>query len=182
MKSLKDWPIKNRNHKTYKSYKKNNKNNTYNTPFLLCTQIMNKICGLAAKPLNTRPIGYLCLPLVKYDKALELQAHLVARRHQITQGTLLTDAPADIVCLLEHPPTFTAGRRIRDKKTEKEQEDRLKQLGADYFETMRGGQITFHGPGQLIAYPILDIRDYQVKKCFPMYRKRTTRGKTFNIF
>jgi lipoate-protein ligase B len=123
---------------------------------------MSKLCGLA-KPLSKRPIGYLSLPgLVKYDKALELQAWLVARRHQITQGILTTDAPADVICLLEHPPTFTAGRRIRGK-TEKEQEDRLKDLGADYFETMRGGQITFHGPGQLIAYPILDIRDYQVR-------------------
>lgn len=114
------------------------------------------------KPLNQNPIGYLSLPgLIKYDKALLLQSKLVSRRHQITQGTLTTNIPADIICFLQHPPTFTAGRRIRGK-TEIEEENRLKQLGADYYETMRGGQITFHGPGQLIAYPILDIRDYQV--------------------
>jgi lipoate-protein ligase B len=119
--------------------------------------------GSLVKPLNNDPIGYLTLPgLVKYEKALQLQTLLVSRRHQITQNVLKTSAPADLICFLEHPPTFTAGRRLRGK-SELEEEQRLKHLGADYFETMRGGQITYHGPGQLIAYPILDIRDYQVK-------------------
>lgn len=118
--------------------------------------------GSLVKPLNDKPIGSLILPgLVKYDTALELQSYLVSRRHRITQKTLDTSEPADIICFLEHSPTFTAGRRIRGK-TELEEENRLKKLGADYYETMRGGQITFHGPGQLIAYPILDVRDYQV--------------------
>lgn len=86
------------------------------------------------KPLNDNPVGYLVLPdLIKYDAGLKLQSALVARRHKITQGTLKTDVPADIVCFLEHPPTFTAGRRIRGK-TEMEEEARLKSLGADYFE------------------------------------------------
>ncbi|KAI9357850.1 hypothetical protein BD770DRAFT_388495 [Pilaira anomala] len=127
------------------------------------------------KPLNQNPIGYLSLPgLVKYDKALQLQSALVARRHHITQGLLTTTtAPADIICFLEHTPTFTAGRRIRGK-TEIEEEARLRKLGADYFETMRGGQITFHGPGQLIAYPILDIRDYQLNvRCYVSRLEKT---------
>ncbi|GAA5797189.1 lipoyl transferase-like protein [Helicostylum pulchrum] len=126
------------------------------------------------KPLNQRPIGYLSLPgLIKYDTALALQSALVARRHQITQGTLTTSTPADIICFLQHPPTFTAGRRIRGK-TELEEEERLRKLGAEYFETMRGGQITFHGPGQLIAYPILDIRDYQLNvRCYVSRLEKT---------
>ncbi|GAN08971.1 lipoyltransferase 2, mitochondrial-like [Mucor ambiguus] len=123
--------------------------------------------GTLVKPINDKPIGYLTLPgLVKYDAALELQSYLVSRRHKITQNTLETSEPADMICFLEHPPTFTAGRRIRGK-TEQEEEERLKKLGADYYETMRGGQITFHGPGQLIAYPILDVRDYQLNvRCY----------------
>lgn len=120
--------------------------------------------GSLVKPLNSNPIGYLILPgLVKYETALQLQSHLVSRRHQITQKTLETSEPADLICFLEHPPTFTAGRRLRGK-SELEEEQRLRHLGADYYETMRGGQITYHGPGQLIAYPILDIRDYQVRE------------------
>lgn len=133
---------------------------------------VNASCqGTLVKPINDKPIGYLTLPgLVKYDAALELQSYLVSRRHKITQNTLETSEPADMICFLQHPPTFTAGRRIRGK-TEQEEEERLKKLGADYYETMRGGQITFHGPGQLIAYPILDVRDYQVSE---RVRKGTT--------
>ncbi|KAK4515149.1 valine--tRNA ligase [Mucor velutinosus] len=130
--------------------------------------------GTLMKPINDKPIGYLTLPgLVKYDAALELQSYLVSRRHKITQNTLETSEPADMICLLEHPPTFTAGRRIRGK-TEQEEEERLKKLGADYYETMRGGQITFHGPGQLIAYPILDVRDYQLNvRCYVSRLEKT---------
>lgn len=116
------------------------------------------------EPLNKDPIGYVRLPgYTKYDTALELQSYLVARRHRITQKSIVSQLPADIIVFLEHPPTYTAGRRIRGK-TEDTEEQRLKSLGADYHETMRGGQVTYHGPGQLIAYPILDIRDYQVTK------------------
>jgi lipoyl(octanoyl) transferase len=119
--------------------------------------------GSLVKPLNNEPIGYLTLPgLVKYETALQLQSHLVSRRHQITQNTLETSEPADVICFLEHPPTFTAGRRLRGK-SELEEEQRLKHLGADYFETMRGGQITYHGPGQLIVYHILYIIEYQLR-------------------
>ncbi|KAL0143760.1 lipoyltransferase 2, mitochondrial-like protein [Mucor lusitanicus] len=130
--------------------------------------------GTLVKPINDKPIGYLTLPgLVKYDAALELQSYLVSRRHKITQNTLETSEPADMICFLEHPPTFTAGRRIRGK-TEQEEEERLKKLGADYYETMRGGQITFHGPGQLIAYPILDVRDYQLNvRCYVSRLEKT---------
>lgn len=136
---------------------------SYSTAAAAAAAVVGTACqGTLVKPINDKPIGYLTLPgLVKYDAALELQSYLVSRRHKITQNTLETSEPADMICFLEHPPTFTAGRRIRGK-TEQEEEERLKKLGADYYETMRGGQITFHGPGQLIAYPILDVRDYQV--------------------
>ncbi|KAI8990801.1 hypothetical protein BDF20DRAFT_792668, partial [Mycotypha africana] len=110
---------------------------------------------------------------VKYNTGLRLQSYLVSRRHQITQQLLKDELPSDVICFLEHPPTYTAGRRIRGK-TEIEEEERLKQLGADYVGTMRGGQITFHGPGQLIAYPILDVRDYQLNvRCYVSTLEKT---------
>ncbi|KAI9101940.1 hypothetical protein DFS34DRAFT_567297, partial [Phlyctochytrium arcticum] len=62
----------------------------------------------------------------------------------------------DIVLLLQHPPTYTAGRRL--KGSDASEGERLRKLGAGYFETLRGGQTTFHGPGQLVGYPILDLR------------------------
>jgi lipoate-protein ligase B len=109
-------------------------------------------------------LPYLKLGTVPYGKALALQRHLVQRRHDLNNDTAnSTDSTIrDILILVEHPPTFTAGRRFKGK-SELEEETRLKQLGAEYYETLRGGQITFHGPGQLVSYPILDIRDYQVR-------------------
>ncbi|RKO92051.1 hypothetical protein BDK51DRAFT_14997, partial [Blyttiomyces helicus] len=65
-----------------------------------------------------------------------------------------------IILTLEHPPTFTAGRRIRG--TVDDEGQRLARVGAEYFETQRGGQTTFHGPGQLVVYPILDLRTFQL--------------------
>lgn len=61
--------------------------------------------------------------------------------------------------LLEHPPTYTAGRRMAYSADEAE---RLKKLGAEYYSVKRGGQVTFHGPGQLVGYPILDLRDFNL--------------------
>ncbi|KAG0193235.1 hypothetical protein DFQ28_006016 [Apophysomyces sp. BC1034] len=103
---------------------------------------------------------------VPYDVGLKLQSFLVERRHALRNQKQVSQDPHDLICFLQHKPTYTAGRRIRGK-TELEEEQRLRALGAEYFETMRGGQVTFHGPGQLIAYPILDIRDYKLNvRCY----------------
>ncbi|KAL7727983.1 hypothetical protein ACLKA6_018909 [Drosophila palustris] len=61
--------------------------------------------------------------------------------------------------LLEHDPVYTIG--IRTKGYTAEDEDRLRLLGAEFHRTDRGGLITFHGPGQLVAYPILNLRQFK---------------------
>eukprot|EP00037_Helgoeca_nana_P019182 m.186139 g.186139 ORF g.186139 m.186139 type:complete len:225 (+) comp24756_c0_seq3:183-857(+) len=69
-----------------------------------------------------------------------------------------TGAPAvpdDVLLLCEHPPVYTTGRRMQPDP----QEQRLlENLGAEYLHCQRGGQTTFHGPGQLVGYPIVDLR------------------------
>ncbi|KAJ3176836.1 putative lipoyltransferase 2, mitochondrial [Geranomyces variabilis] len=87
---------------------------------------------------------------VPYTAALALQDHLVTLR---TQQRL-----PNILLLLQHPPTFTAGRRVRG--TDDTEGVRLRATGAEYYETMRGGQTTFHGPGQLVGYPIFYLPDF----------------------
>ncbi|CAD6199492.1 unnamed protein product [Caenorhabditis auriculariae] len=62
---------------------------------------------------------------------------------------------------LEHKPVYTVG--IRSKQYTEEEEQRLKSLGADFYRTSRGGLITFHGPGQLVLYPICDLRRIATK-------------------
>ncbi|CAG0916547.1 unnamed protein product [Notodromas monacha] len=95
------------------------------------------------------------LPMVllgrlRYSKGMELMAKAVAR--QKTYG----DRDCLLVC--EHEPVYTVG--IRDKSYSEADEERLKRLGADFVRTDRGGLITFHGPGQLVVYPVLNLRNF----------------------
>jgi lipoate-protein ligase B len=90
--------------------------------------------------------GYLLdLGVVPYREALDLQRSLA---EAVKQGSM-----PDVVVLLEHPPVITLGRR-----TELERELHVpKGAAVEIHETNRGGKSTFHGPGQLVCYPILDL-------------------------
>jgi len=96
--------------------------------------------------------GWLCieLPITQYEEAWDLQCRLVAaRRH----GVLDTN----IVLLLEHYPVFTLGRR-GGRSNLTVSETFLAKEGIAVIQVERGGNITFHGPGQLILYPIIDLQ------------------------
>ncbi|XP_026467011.1 putative lipoyltransferase 2, mitochondrial [Ctenocephalides felis] len=93
----------------------------------------------------SRVVRILRAGRMSYAKSLRLQ-RLVAASHV---GTLI---------LTEHPPVYTIG--IRTNAYPEYEERRLKALGADYHRTNRGGLVTFHGPGQLIAYPIIDLKNF----------------------
>jgi len=84
------------------------------------------------------------LGTVSYADGLDLQNELVERRHRGEIG--------DTVLLLEHEPVYTIGR-TRDQASLRNPRD----LPYPVFETNRGGQATFHGPGQLVGYLILDL-------------------------
>lgn len=66
----------------------------------------------------------------------------------------------NVILLVEHNPVYTVG--IRDKSYTKEDENKLRETGAEFHRTNRGGLITFHGPGQLVAYPILNLKDFNI--------------------
>lgn len=90
--------------------------------------------------------------LTPYTKALELQNRLMTERIEGTIG--------DRLILLRHPPTITLGKSAR-KTDLLLSETRLKGKGFEIVEVGRGGGITYHGPGQVILYPILDLRNHQ---------------------
>jgi lipoyl(octanoyl) transferase len=98
------------------------------------------------------------LHLITYENAMALQEKLVEMRQR--------DAIADQLLLLEHPPVITLGRG-GDAANLLASNDALRRAGVRFFETTRGGDITYHGPGQLVGYPIIhlgegrrDIRRY----------------------
>jgi lipoyl(octanoyl) transferase len=87
-----------------------------------------------------------------YAAALALQKRLVAERKQCLIG--------DRLVLLEHPHTITLGRNARQNHV-LASPDILARTGIGLFETDRGGDVTYHGPGQLVGYPILDLREWK---------------------
>jgi lipoyl(octanoyl) transferase len=94
-------------------------------------------------------IEYLYLGRVEYDEALRLQAELVEGRYQERIGNVLL--------LLEHPPVLTLGRNAR-RSNVLASDALLAARGVTVHEINRGGDVTYHGPGQLIGYPIFDLR------------------------
>jgi lipoyl(octanoyl) transferase len=90
------------------------------------------------------------LGLIGYQEALDLQRELVERRKR---GEI-----PDQLLLLEHPDVITLGVRARnDRSHVLESDASLAAKGVSLFETGRGGDVTYHGPGQLVGYPILDL-------------------------
>ncbi len=90
------------------------------------------------------------LGLVEYGAAWELQRRLVAARK--------AGAVPDVLLLCEHPHVITLGRNGKLANL-RAPENVLRQMGVSFFETNRGGDITYHGPGQLVGYPILNLAD-----------------------
>jgi len=84
---------------------------------------------------------------IEYEDALRIQRDLALKR---ASGEI-----SDTLLLLEHPPVYTTGKRNAASNLRLPSE----MLGAPLIESDRGGDITFHGPGQLIAYPIIDLRE-----------------------
>lgn len=103
--------------------------------------------------MKTRLIKLLKLGQMNFDSCLKLQIHL----SETLKTTSIND-PGYLI-IVEHDPVYTVGIRQRDYNSLLETD--LKKLGADFKRTNRGGLITFHGPGQLIAYPILNLKHFQ---------------------
>lgn len=95
---------------------------------------------------------WLCieLPVTEYREAWQLQSNLVAAR----KDKIVND---NIILLLEHPPVFTIGRRggLNNLSVSA---NFLEKAGIPVVQVERGGNITFHGPGQLVMYPIIDLQ------------------------
>ena len=91
------------------------------------------------------------LGVIAYDEGLALQRELVEQRR--------AGRVPDLLLLLEHPPVITLGVRSEIARANVvATSERLADLGIAVHETGRGGDVTYHGPGQLVGYPILDLR------------------------
>jgi lipoyl(octanoyl) transferase len=96
------------------------------------------------RPLEVRHLG-----VVSYAEGLALQAELVQQRRA---GSI-----PDTLLLLQHPHVLTLGVKKDGRAHILAPPERLEALGVDVFDTGRGGDVTYHGPGQIVGYPILDL-------------------------
>ena len=88
-----------------------------------------------------------------YAEALELQRSIARDR---ISGAI----SQDVLLLMEHPPVVTLGRSSKEKNLTASPEF-LQSRGVELFEVERGGDVTFHGPGQLVGYPIIDLKRHR---------------------
>ena len=96
--------------------------------------------------LDVRRLGF-----VRYGEALQMQRELVEARR--------AGRVPDLLLLLQHPHVLTLGVRGDGGRSHVlATPERLAELGIELFETGRGGDVTYHGPGQVVGYPILDLR------------------------
>src|SRR5688572_16151080 len=101
-----------------------------------------------AEAMMTRLLEVRRLGLVPYSEAQELQKRLVDARRA---GEI-----PDQLLLLQHPPVITLGVRARGSRVNVlATPEALAAAGVEVFETGRGGDVTYHGPGQLVGYPII---------------------------
>ena len=101
--------------------------------------------------LRMRELDVRRLGVVPYDEALAMQRQLVEDRRA---GRI-----PDLLLLLQHPPVITLGVKGDGGRANiVATDERLAQLGIEISETGRGGDVTYHGPGQIVGYPILDLR------------------------
>lgn len=102
--------------------------------------------------MASRLVHVLKAGRLNYGESLKLQKTIANR---LVQGE---GKFKNLIVLVEHSPVYTIG--IRTKSYTIEDEEKLRRLGAEFFKTNRGGLITFHGPGQLVAYPIINLKNF----------------------
>ncbi len=99
-----------------------------------------------------RPLEVLDLGRLRYADALAIQRRFVDQRKR-GEGS-------DTLLFVEHPHVVTMGRNGKQQHI-LANDDVLARTGIEYYETDRGGDVTYHGPGQVVGYPILDLREWK---------------------
>ncbi|KAG0343486.1 putative lipoyltransferase 2, mitochondrial [Podila humilis] len=132
-------------------------------------------------------LPYIYLRDLPYNRGSDLQQYLVDRQIRLRKERVSAKKEQtgkdneeeerishDLLLIVEHTPTYTNGRRNRGNQAIGDEEtNRLKNLGATYVESLRGGEITYHGPGQLVAYPILDLKPIELSvRCYVSYLEK----------
>lgn len=105
-----------------------------------------------ANQFTYRTLDYCDLGFIDYKIAWDLQKEIFNLR--------LNNEVNDTLFLLEHPHTYTLGK-VAEKENLLSSNDQLEELGINVYEIDRGGDITYHGPGQVVGYPIINLKEWK---------------------
>ncbi len=95
-----------------------------------------------------------------YKEVWDYQENLLRESVHIKQSAHETQKPFNYLLFTEHFPVYTLGKNGKEEHVLISEADRLEK-GIEYFRTNRGGDITFHGPGQLVGYPVIDLDQFK---------------------
>lgn len=95
-----------------------------------------------------------------YDLGLRSYAEALSFQREVAAARIAKRVPQDVLILVEHPPVVTLGRSTKQENLLFTPE-LLTARGVELFEVERGGDVTFHGPGQLVGYPIVDLTEHK---------------------
>jgi lipoate-protein ligase B len=98
--------------------------------------------------------------LLVVDLGVQRYASTLALQREVARARIAGDLEEDVLLLVEHPPVITLGRSAKDAHM-LATPAYLEQRGVELFEVERGGDVTFHGPGQLVGYPIVDLKQHR---------------------
>lgn len=113
--------------------------------------------------MKAKNIHLYDLGLIAYKPAWEIQksiqAQIIKEKRAGQTGSLLQSRSNDTILFVEHPHVYTLGKSGKEEHLLRSMLE-LQQLNAEFVKTDRGGDITYHGPGQIVGYPILDLDRY----------------------
>ncbi|MBX7226758.1 MAG: lipoyl(octanoyl) transferase LipB [Chitinophagales bacterium] len=111
----------------------------------------------------SRRVRLMHLGVMPYETAWQLQEDLFVQKTTLKlqqKATVLPDGFGHHLLICAHPPVYTLGKNGKEEHLLAKPEELLSK-GVQYFKNNRGGDITFHGPGQIVVYPIFDIEDWK---------------------
>lgn len=111
----------------------------------------------------SRQVKLMHLGRISYEEAWQLQEDLFVQKTTLKlqqKPPVLADGCSHHLLMCEHPPVYTLGKNGKEEHLLAKPEELLSK-GVQYFKNNRGGDITFHGPGQIVAYPIFDLEDWK---------------------
>ena len=123
--------------------------------------------------MQERQLEVRRLGRISYEDSLDIQKK--------AEADVIENRAADYLFLLEHPHTYTIGRRSSEQGV-LATEEILKQIDAQVFEVNRGGKVTYHGIGQLVGYPIINLTSYRQDVHFYVRQLEEVLIKTLDHF